>query len=188
MSAFRELILKSINDYKAILRRNLTANECMAKLRELGIKRNLLKQSDDVALYLAGKEVVKELRRSDFRKAEDNDKATVCHYGREDFLRYLEIIINDYRIENGAVINVKQRASQALVSAIQLVSLPKERLDSKKSDKLKDYTSTVVSYGTVEQAEILNRAIRYYEPHHGGFFSQLLSLFEDFTAENEVVT
>ena len=185
MSAFRDVMLKAINDYKALLRKNLSARDCMAKLRKFGIKRKFLKESSDAGIYDAGKRIFEDVT---IYISGDRDKSPNYHYGMEAYSRHLKRILDEYCIENNEVVSVRQRASRSLVDAIQLITLPDEKFDDTAASRLGECVRIITSCGNQEQVDILNRAIKQHEHRHDGFFSQLLELFKDVMPEFSTVS
>jgi len=157
MPDFYNTILKSISDYKVILRRNLSAKQCAAKLHELGIKRNYIKNIDEVKLYETGLRIIDELKK--YIDAHKGERTANFYFGAEEFLQYLEELFAQYTVEDGRIIHAGQRASCMLIEAIQLITIPKEKMTAEIVQQIRDFGDVVNKYGSKEQKKIFNDAI-----------------------------
>src|SRR5690242_16668396 len=114
MSVFSETITKALNDYKTILKRNLSSKEKAAKLNALGLKREQLQQANDLALYSKAQQVLKEITQS-IEFPNDNDNTPSWYCGLHEFYKHLQDIVANYYVSQNTVIHVTQQSSRALV-------------------------------------------------------------------------
>ncbi len=156
MSIFSEHILKSLNDYKRLLRRYLSNNERDKAIINLGIKRKSLKFDNDVILFNKAHRVLSDI---EYWSAQLNRTATE-YSGIDEFYQYLKNYLTQYRIENNAIVHVNQKVSCALVQAIQIISLPKSEISDSNVSKLDDCILTVAKFGTKDQRVMLAKALR----------------------------
>ena len=161
MVDFNNIILKAISNYKLILRKTLPAPQCTAKMRELGIKRQRIREADEAGLYKIGLNIINELKKhSDSDKSK---KSSNFYDGTLEFLQYLEEIFADYRIEDDKVVHVRQKASCALIDAIQLITLSNGKLTKNTMQQIKLYGDIITAYGNKEQKEMFLDAINDHQ-------------------------
>lgn len=178
MSVFSEKIIKALNSYKAILKKNLSSQEKAAKLNALGLRRKQLQEANDVALYSKAQQVLKDIALS---IEVPNDYETSSWYcGLHEFYKHLQDILATYYISHNTVMHVTQQSSRALVDAIQLMSLADTALDQKIATKLDQCGQTVAKFGSKEQQEKLVYALKLHKERNVSFFLPLLSSFEKY--------
>jgi hypothetical protein len=163
MIDFNSMILKAISDYKVILRKTLPAPICVAKMHELGIKRKYVKEVDVVGLYKIGQKIIAELKQ--YVSINKRRKSNNFYQGASEFLQYLEEIFANYCIEDNRVVHVGQKASSALVNAIQLITLSQGKLTKSKALQVVQYGNVVASCGTKEQREMFINAINEHQKY-----------------------
>lgn len=156
MSIFSEHILKSLNDYKRLLRRYLSGTERDKAIIDLGIKRKSLKFDNDVILFNKAHRVLSDI---EYWSSKLNRIATE-YSGIDEFYQYLKKYLSQYRVENNMVVHVNQRVSCALVQAIQIISLPETNISDSNVLKLDDCIETVAKFGTKDQRIMLAKALR----------------------------
>ena len=161
MADFYNAILKAISDYKLILRKTLSPNQCAAKMQELGIKRNHIKNIDEAGLYEIGFKIIADLKKH--TSAYKGKRSVNFYLGAQEFLRYLEELFAKNKLENGKIVHVGQVASCALVAAIQLITLPKERLTQEVAQQIMKHGDVIIMYGSEEQKKIFNDALESNE-------------------------
>ena len=88
MADFYHIILRAINDYKYMLRRNLEVKQYVLKIRELGIKRKHIKNAHEVELYAIGLKIISELEAN--IDTFTRERKVNFYYGAEKFLQHLK--------------------------------------------------------------------------------------------------
>lgn len=173
MTVFYYIILKAINGYKAMLRKNLAAAECAAKIHRLGIKRACIKNADEIKLYKIGLKIIDELEL-EYNVASKGEKSANFYYGAEKFLQYLRKLFTEYVVVDGRVVNVSQKSSCALVEVIQLISMAKDKLTNEVAEKIHQCARVIAKYGSKEQRRIFVKILHSEQPSHINlFFRQL---------------
>lgn len=152
MSIFSEQVLKLLNDYKRLLKRYLATNERENTILKLGIKRKSLKSDNDVILFSKAHRVLEDIEYWSSKAI----RVATEYSGVDEYYQHLKKYLENYQIENNAIVHVTQRVSCALVQAIQLIALPSS--DSNVS-KLDDCISTVAKFGTKDQRVMLAKAL-----------------------------
>jgi hypothetical protein len=174
MSAFQHIIIKAITDYKALLKRNYDATICTAKFKNLGIKRKQLSSLDEDQLYEVMTKIIQDLEQ----QPQNQVKYQNYYSGTDEFLTHLRNIKADFRLENGRIIHVAQKAAWALVTAIQLAALPEHSLTDSIANKLHDCAKFIAKYGSPHQIHLFCTAINKHKPRHIAFFSKIQQVFE----------
>jgi ATP-dependent Zn protease len=172
MTVFYHIILKAINSYKAMLRRNLPASECVAKVRKLGIKRAYIKNADEIKLYVIGLKIIEELEQH--VALSKREKSVNSYYGAEEFLQYLKKLLTEYITEDGKIVNTGQKSSCVLVNFIQLMDMTKEKLTDEVAQQIHSCVHIIVKYGSEEQKRIFNKILKSDQPRHMSFFFRQL--------------
>lgn len=180
MSIFYNAIIKAVNDYKLLLRKNLPARASAAKIKELGIKRKQLKNINDIELFYISKQIIDDLEKNTLL---DKGKCPNYYYGAAEFLQYIKKIFDDFRLENNQVIHVGQKASCALVSAIQLITLRDDIISEDTADKINEHCLFIAKYGNHVQVKMLLEVLQKHEARCNNFFLRLIQHFESRMSE-----
>jgi len=160
MSTFYHTITKIIIDNKILL-------------HKLNIKPKQLLKLSEVELFTLATNIVHELEQS-VTETKLQTSANF-HHTAAKFLLHLQQHLAHYQIENNMVTNVKQKASRALVNAIQLFDLPKHKINTEVAAKLNNYGKIIATYGTSEQIDFFNAAMREYQSCNKGFLTDYLT-------------
>lgn len=152
MSDFYNVVLKAISDYKLILRRNLSAIKCAAKIQELRIKRNHIRNIDEIGLYKIGLKIIAELKKH--AVVSPRDRSNNFYHGSEEFLKYLEELFDKYLLEEDRVVHVRQKVTCSLVAAIQLVALYRKNFTKEIIKKIEEHRVCVHKYGSAEEKKL----------------------------------
>jgi len=174
MTTFAPLMQKIVNDYKLLIRKSMPTSQSSVKIKELGIKRKLLKAMNEAQLYKIGAIILKELEQNIHV-----GKCSSYYCGAEEFAEHLKKILNSYCVENNQVVNTAQKASYSMLEAIQLMALPEEKLNAATAIKLNQCVYNVTKYGDKEQLQILTEAIKAHKQRATIFFCKL---WENFVA------
>ncbi len=172
---FLENMRKFIAEYRRKLRR-LSQPKRMSILRRLNLNDDNLYQNE-LAMYYAGKAIVSDVEQNLSRLGSSN-----YHYsGVEHFVQHLKTFLNAYVIENNRLVHRSQKASTALVEAIQLLNM----LDfhPKFQEKMLQSNTMIASYGSSEQHALykttLRNAMHTKKGSHGSFCRFLLDNFQE---------
>lgn len=186
MSVFSETMKKSISIYRGMLRKYLPQAERVSKLHELGLKNSQLYESD-TTLYNLGYNIVNDIKAN-------LNKSTTGYYsysGVSSFGEHLKNFLDNYDLEGSTVIHRSQKASRALIQAIQLLTLPKERLTPEIADQLSKCNEVIATFGSEEQRELhrttLQNTIRKQQEQHTAFYRSILTNFQQQLPEEVVV-
>ena len=173
MSVFSETMIRAISDYRTLLRRHLSQVDRMLKLKKLNLKNDDLYRND-MRLYQAGLLIIEDM--------EANSSGPLRSYysysGVTQFCEYLKEYLSNYYVEKNQVIHRAQKASRAQLSAIQLMSLPAERLNNTISQQLFDCNQMIVTYGSQEQCELHLQTLERSQVDNPGFYTSLIAHLE----------
>lgn len=170
MSVFSETMKKAISDYRFLLRRYLQQAERMMKLRELKLRKSDTYDTD-LALFHIGKAIIEDMKNN----MDNSPQSYYAYSGIGEFCKILGEYLDNYLIENDQVVHRAQKASHALMTAIQLTILPRERLDEGIAKKLFDCNRTVVNFGSQEQCELLLHTLTRQQANHPKFHTRIIA-------------
>ncbi len=149
MTVFTNAIMPLLNDYKAILRRNLPLEEANAKVKRLQLHRKQLIHVNDVILYQHALNIIKDIKKM-MRFYE-------WAHGLNDFMHHIEDTLNEYQVENNRVVHPQQKAAQAIIDVIQLVNYSDR--NSSIEQKIQACIEAVSKYGTPEQRNMIRQVV-----------------------------
>lgn len=175
MSIFSETMTKAIREYRSLLRKQLQQPDRMARLRELKL-RNLDNNNSDLALYEAGRAIMDDIEKN--MAVQNQNHGYYSYSGILEFFKYLKEYLENYYIENNQVIHRAQKASRALVTAIQLTTLPRDRLNDGIAKQLLDCNKTVVDFGSQEQCELQLQILARRQATNPGFYTRIIAHLE----------
>ncbi|EKE00809.1 MAG: hypothetical protein ACD_21C00269G0001 [uncultured bacterium] len=183
MTIFYCSILKAINGYKAMLKKNIGATACAAKVRQLGIKRMSLKNANEIELYRIGLKILNELEKHkiDVKR----EQSANFYYGEEEFLQHLKKLLTEHIIDGDRIVNTAHKSSSALVTAIQLISMAKDKLSDETAQKIYNCSRIITKFGNLEQKQMFNNIIKRNQPRHMSFFFRQLQSFVSYLDEME---
>lgn len=175
MTIFAETMGKAISDYRLLLRRYLPQSERMAKLRSLKLRRSDVDTfASDKALYDVGRAIISDMQMNMTKKT----KGYYSYSGIQQFCNYLSTYLDNYEIENGQVVHRAQKASRALLSCIQLMGLPRERLDETIAEKLIEYNTIIATCGSFEQCDLQHQTLLRHQAQNPGFYTRIVAHLE----------
>lgn len=180
MLTFSHTILKLLNEYKSILKKQLPQQQAWtAKVQALGLKRKILKYDDEITLYRKALAVVDDL---ELRIKNETD-IPAWHSGLEKFGQFLKETLAEYQIENNKVVHTSQQASRAIVEAFQLMQTPNATFNSIIERKLDQCGQTIARYGSQAQQDMFSNALKEYQCNDVNFFLRLSTNFECYLEE-----
>jgi adenylate kinase family enzyme len=180
MTTFPQKIIKLLSTCRGILKKQLTALEWKAKITELGIKRTLLQQDNEITLYHKTLNVLNYLRSW----LEQCSNRSAWYSGTEEFYEYLKEFLGEHRIENNKVININHQASRAMVEAIQLMNIsPSSKHNFTTINRIDLCGKVIAHYGTTSQQQMFAKAIKDFQNNDTTFFVPLLENFDKYLKE-----
>lgn len=170
---FVETIARAISDYRFLLRRHLGQAERRQKLAELNLKDPTIFDSP-VKLYEVANQIVEDIRRN-----VETPQSYYAYSGIAEFGKYLQDYLSKYEVEDGRLVHSAQKASKAMIEAIQLIALPEQRLTSDIADKLNHCSNAVIQYGSEEQIDMYEGTLEQKLITHRDFFTPIYDYFQD---------
>jgi hypothetical protein len=174
MSIFSETMTKAISNYRLLLRRYLQQTERMMKLRELKLRDSDIYESD-IALYQVGKSIIKDIQNN---MSMGSNMGYYSYSGVAEFAKYLSDYLDNYYVENNRVIHRAQKASRALMSSVQLMTLPRERLNDAVCNQLFDCNRVIANFGSQEQCDLQLQALMRQQASNPGFYTRIIAHLE----------
>lgn len=174
MLPFAKNIQSLLNEYKIIIKKHLTHEEWTYKIKDLGLKRKVLKSDDEITLYRKANKVAEDI----FTRLKNEANTPSWYSGLDEYCQHLKNVLNEYQIDNHKIIHTSQCASRAIVEAIQLIKLPNANLNAEIAKKLENCGHIIARYGTREQQEIFAKTLENFQQSDVNFFMPLLHSFE----------
>jgi hypothetical protein len=187
MSIFSDTIREAINVYRRMLRKYMPQDKRMLKLRQLNLK-NAQLYENEIALYHTGKAIV-----SDIEKNLDRLGSSYYAYsGVGRFAAYLKSFLKNYEIESNQIIHRSQKASRALVRAIQLLNVTDNELTNELTEDIKDELMrgnvVIAECGSVDQYALYKKTLRnaiHMGDKENIFYRILLTHFQEQVKQQE---
>ena len=181
MNTFNQDVSSLLWDYKnKILKKHLkNSNERAVKLNELDLHGKTLEQNDDLTLYHKMQNVITDIENWINR---DIQSAT-WYSGMEEFLQHSKKVIAAYQVENNKIVHTTQKASHAIIMAIQLLPLPEDKLTEQKVSQLNNYALTIAKYGSSEQHRVFINALKTHVQRLPLVFTPILDRFCQYQSE-----
>jgi len=174
MSIFSETMMKAIGDYRFLLRRYLSQADRMATLHQLKLKDSDTYESD-VALFEAGKAIIANIEANIAMP----NQSYYSYSGIQQFCVYLKEYLENYLVDNkNQVVHRAQKASRALIEAIQLSALPQERLNDRIAKQLFECNMAVIDFGSEEQWELQRQTLVRQKENNPGFYAHIIAHLE----------
>lgn len=171
-SIFAETISKAISEYRQMLRRYLTQVERVNKLSQLGLKDPTIYDSD-VRLFEMADAIVKDIDIN----MDIPEQGYYSYSGLKMFRDYLKDYLKHYQIEDGHVVHSAQKASRAMITAIQLAALPSEKLTDDIKSQIRSCNEIIATYGSDEQRELYRTNLKERQAVNEEFFGSMLNNF-----------
>ena len=182
MAGFRERIRTLLSEYKMLVKKYLARNDRVRYFKQLGVDRNSLKYNSEVALYRAAEQVIKDLEGRVIR----SEHTASWYSGLDEFKQHLSDLLSHYRVEGKLVIHMSQTASVAIVKAIQIMSLPNEKLNAQTVEHLQRLTNQVLCYGNKDQQKQLMKALQQQSKSNPNLYLPILDDFQLTSSQGEL--
>lgn len=176
---FIETVARAIGDYRFLLRRHLKQPERRQKLAELNLRDPALFE-DAVRLYQVAWGIVRDIENS-----VEQPTGYYAYSGVAEFGRFLREYLEEYEVENDHLVHNAQRASQAIIKAIQCLALPDAQLTASADTTLRHCNALIAKYGTEEQHDMYESALEKQLILRREFFTPIYDHFQSLFAEDE---
>lgn len=174
-SIFAETIAKAISDYRQLLRRYLPQSVRVTKLSELKLKDPTLYDSD-LTLFKVAHAIIADIEEN----MKVPDQGYYSYSGILMFCDYLKEYLDNYEIDGDQVVHRAQKASKALLQAIQLAMLPENRLNETIVQKFQQCNETIAQYGSKEQRQLHKNNLERQKSTNETFYASILENFRKY--------
>ena len=175
MSEFSLVIKEKINEFKSAYRREIPQHlKKDLDLEQLEIKRRTIQKYNDISLYHKTQELVKHLEK----KHNDDKSKLFAHQGLEKFVNQIKEILENYTQYENIIIHKNQYSSEALIRAIQIITLKKITLNYDCLIKLKKCCQIIIELENTIHYEKLIFAIKSNYRSNPIFFDKILNYCE----------
>lgn len=176
---FIETVARAIGDYRFMLRRHLDQVARRKKLTELNLKDTSL-FDNSIKLYEVAWKIVHDIENN-----VDVPSSYYSYSGIAEFGKFLREYLSKYEIENGQLVHSAQKASKMMIQAIQFLSLPKEQLTPKITERLNQCSEVVAKYGSDEQKNMYEGTLEQRLIVQREFFSPIYDYFQKLLERDE---
>ena len=176
MTHFAETVAQAIADYRLFLRKSKTVDQAsrVNKISRLGLKQVNL-YSSDVDLYNTAVAILADIRDT----IDIPEEGYYSYSGIAKYHEYLDAFIANYEIEDEKVVHRAQRASRAILEAIQIINgKPAHVLNNTIKEQVYNCHNIIVSYGNDKQLEVYRANLLKLKPNAPLFYTDLLRNFD----------
>ncbi|MDF3055475.1 MAG: hypothetical protein K0Q74_1382 [Gammaproteobacteria bacterium] len=176
MIQFSHLATNLIKEYKVLTRRHFSPEESEQKFKELGIKGRLPKLEANLYRLLVA---ITQKMSKDYRGSAKN----IRYSGGRHFLSHLRKTLKEYQLSGKKVIHVNRVVSRVVVKAVQLMSLPEEKLTDELYSELNKKAVLVAKHGEKEQKHVFKQSLQTNAKRNPSFFKPLKESYHRYLDE-----
>ena len=176
MSIFAQTVAQAIADYRLFLRKSKDVDQAsrVAKLTRLNLK-DVNVYSEDVVLFNTAQAILHDIRQT----IEIPEQGYYSYSGIAKYYQFLNDFLINYEVEGEVVIHRAQRASRAILEAIQIINGKQAHL---LNDTIKEQVyachTRIVGYGSEEQLELYRDNLMKLKPNAPLFYTDLIRHFD----------
>jgi len=148
-------LMKMVNDFKRILKRQLPKIKSEEIISRLKIKRADLHNADANKIYQTANDILIITR--EILNNKNNEPS--CYCGLSAFNACLTDFIETHTVVKNNIVRVGEKASKAIVETVQLVSF--NQVESQLA-KVKKNIEIAAKYGSKEQKNLLIKALKQH--------------------------
>lgn len=181
MTHFAETVAQAIADYRLFLRKSKTVDQAtrVNKNSRLGLKQVNL-YSSDVELYNTALAILADIRET----IDIPEEGYYSYSGIAKYYEYLADFISNYEIDEDRVVHRAQRASRAILHAIQMINgKPAHVLNDTIKRDIYVCQETIVQCGDEPQLEIYRENLVKLKPNAPLFYTDLIRHFDQLLTE-----
>lgn len=171
---FARTVAKAISDYRQFLRKYLKQSDRVRKLGELNLKDPQIYE-DELKLYEIAWSIVKDIEEN----VKIPDQNYYSYSGIAKFCEHLKNYLKNYEIEDGKITHRTQKASRALIRAIQLLALPKEHLNENVATTFDECNEVIAIFGSPEQHELHINTLEKHRFLDEMFYQSIIDSFKE---------
>lgn len=174
MSLFSDTMAKTISDYRLLLRRSCNQVDRMTKLQKLKLRGDRKSLKSDLELYEVGKAIIADIEESTVV----SKQGYYAYSGIKQFCDSLKEYLANYQVEGDQLVHRAQKASRALLEAVQLAGLPREGLSETIMTRFLDCNKVVVMNGSEEQCSLQMQILERQQAQNPGFYTRIIAHLE----------
>lgn len=174
MSLFRDQVRKLLSEYKVLMKKYLPSDKRALHFRLLGVDRYNLKYVNEPGLYQAAEKVLADLNE----RIVDVEQNGTWFSGLDEFRQCLANLMEQYYLDDNQVVHGAQRASQAMIRAIQLMTININQLQNDQYNELEKLSREIYRFGSREQKQLFLKALRTQSDKNPNALLPLLDRFE----------
>lgn len=182
-SLFAQTVVQAISDYRRFLRKSYKQSERVQKLEELNLNDPELLEND-LRLYNVAWGIVTDIKNN----VEIPEQNYYSYSGIAKFCDYLREYLLNYEVEGNSVIHKGQKASRAMIQAIQLLCMAGGNFTEALAKKMEHCNEIIVTYGSKEQYDLHISALERQRESNPQFFERILENFQGLIAEPNKAT
>lgn len=148
-------LIQLVNDFKKIIKRQLSRTRSEEMISRLKIKRADLRNADANNIYQKANDILIITR--DIINNKNNEPS--CYCGLSAFRTCLENFLDSHVVVNNHIVRSGEKASKAVVETIQILSL--DQVESYLG-RVKKNIEIAAKYGCDKQKSLLIKALRRY--------------------------
>lgn len=169
MTMFNDTMKEAIRVYKQMLRKHLPQVKRIIKLNQLNLRKVSL--ADEKTLYLAGYAIIEDIEKNFSRQA-----GYYSYSGIENFAKYLQDFLAEYVLEGEEVIHKLQKASSALVKAVQVLGAAQDHIPEEAVEELSECVEVIRKFGSDSHKDTLQSTLKQASSKGGMAYSLLRNL------------
>ena len=181
MTHFAETVAQAIADYRLFLRKSKTVDQAsrVNKISRLGLKQVNL-YSSDVDLYNTAVAILADIRDT----IDIPEEGYYSYSGIAKYYEYLDAFIANYEIEDDKVVHRAQRASRAILHAIQMINgKPAHVLNDTIKRDVYACQEIIIHCGDQPQLDIYRENLVKLKPNAPLFYTDLIRHFDQLVTE-----
>lgn len=174
MHSFSHIATKFLKEYKVLTRRLYSQDVSEQKFEELGLNSKRLPrlEANLYRLLIA----ITEKMSKDFK----NVAANVRYSGGQQFLSHVKDVLSEYELSGKQVVHLKRAVSREVIKAVQLMSLPEQRLTGELFSALDEKAVLVAKHGEKAQQHYFKRSLQTNVDRHPEFFKPLIDNYRGY--------
>jgi hypothetical protein len=174
MSIFIQTMTKAITDYRQILRRYLSSQERILKVKQLRLKDPAIFKSD-VLLFKTAQSIIDDIENN----VKVPNEGYYSYHGITKFCAYLKQYLSNYEQSGQGIVHKAQKAANAMIKVIQVFSLPDDQLSDEVIVELKEFATVIASCGSVEQRQLFRNSLVRQCEYAPGFYGDILQYYDE---------
>lgn len=170
MSMFKHTMTKAITDYRQILRRYLSSQERLEKIKQLRLKETSIFKSE-LLLFQVGEAIIEDIQQN----VQVPNEGYYSYHGITKFCQYLKQYLSNYETDGHAVIHKAQKAADAMIKTIQFFSMSDDLLDELVTRELFECSEIIANCGSEDQRRLFRNALTRQCEYAPGFYGEILN-------------